>query len=171
MTLVEICICGELRLFLSVFVSHWIFQYPMYPGLTGLAAAENIKVLKMYVCSKVSNIWKKPSVIVQNKITPWTKEPRVGGKRNNNLLPKMLSPQLCQLLYIFIVNWIQMWAMERFFCCKNQQVILLFVLFIGLKIQPMERSEFLLNCCDNTSRTQVSWLSGYKSGTIAWRVC
>ena len=30
------------------------------------------------------------------------------GKRNNNLVPKMLSPQLCQLLYIFIVNWIQM---------------------------------------------------------------
>ena len=30
------------------------------------------------------------------------------GKRNNNQVLKMLSPQLCQLLYIFIVNWIQM---------------------------------------------------------------
>ena len=85
---------------------------------TVLTAAQNKKVLKMYVCSKVSNIWKKPSVIVQNKITPWTKEPRVGGKRNNNLLPKILSPQLCQLLYIFIVNWIQMWAKKHFPAAK-----------------------------------------------------
>ena len=68
-------ICGELLVFPRVFVQYWIFH------VSGRdAVVEEKNVLKIYVCNKVSNIWKKPSVIVENKITPWTKELRVGKK-------------------------------------------------------------------------------------------
>ena len=68
-------ICGELLVFPRVFVQYWIFH------VSGRdAVVEEKNVLKIYVCNKVSNIWKKPSVIVENEITPWTKELRVGKK-------------------------------------------------------------------------------------------
>ena len=134
--------------FLYTFASHCGFPVAFCPlsNFTYMRLRREMlnKVLKIYVCSKRRwfPIFERSQVLLLRIKLLFNKRL---GKTNNNLLPNFSPtlPKHCQLLYIFIVNWIPMREQRKF--AKNQHHQQLFI-YSWIALLYWETLENLPNC-------------------------